>query len=146
MMARARADQTHKTKQDLLSKIAGTLGSSPDVSATRHGPVKLGEKSPGTVLASSPGPGTTGNTVSVEPVSDSALNSGKSADAKPESGTPPVKTGTSTTDPGKGVSDPPGKDKPQAEGATTKSEGDNKTDVPLPKKKSKFHFLKKVIP
>jgi hypothetical protein len=106
----------------------------------------LGEKPPGTVLANTPGPGTTGNTVSVEPVSDSALNSGKPADAKPEGGTPTVKTGTSATDPGKGASDPPGKDKPQAQGATTKSESDNKTDVPLPKKKSKFHFLKKVIP
>jgi outer membrane protein assembly factor BamD len=146
MLARDRADQSHRVHQDLFSKVTGVFGSTPDVSATRHGPVKLGEKPPGTVLANTSGSGATGNSVSVEQVGDSALNTGKPVGANAAGGDTAAKTGTSATDPGKSAPDAQGKDKPQAQSGTTKPESDAATDVPPPKKKGKFHFLKRVIP
>ncbi len=172
MIARAQADASHQHRQTFMSKVTGVLGSSPDVSATRHGPVKLGGSSSGTVMAKTSTPSNTGNAIAVEQVGDNALNSGKTAEAKSENsgkpaeasseGTskpaetnsgspdPAVKTNSTPADPGKSASDATAKDKPSptqaASSKTDKADKSEPTDVPPPKKKGKFHFLKKVIP
>lgn len=137
MMARARADASHRRHLDLMGKVTGMLSSSPNVSATRHGPVRLGEK-PGTVEAAKTAPEMGGNAISVEQVNDSSLKSDKPAETKPQG------TGVSP----KTAPDPQKKDKaPQAGSGSGKPESNSSPDTPIhAKKKSRFHFIKKIIP
>ncbi len=85
-LARAQADATHRTHQDLLGKVTGMMSGSPDTSATRHGPVELGPPKPATVEAartSQPAATGGGNVITVQPVGDEALQRGKPADPQP---------------------------------------------------------------
>ena len=91
MIARARADESHRRHLDVMGKVTGMISSSPNVSATRHGPVRLGEK-PAAVEASKTQPETGGNAISVEQVSDSSLKPDKPAETKPEAADPSAKT------------------------------------------------------
>jgi len=92
MIARAQADETHRAHLDLIGKAGGMLSSSPNVSATRHGPVRLGANPNAVEVAKTPAPGTGGNTIAVEPVSDSSLNSAKAVEPKPQGQDPSAKS------------------------------------------------------
>ncbi len=137
MIARARADEAHRRHLDLVGKMGGMLSSTPNVSATRHGPVRLGEK-PAAVEAAKTAPETGGNAISVEQVNESSLKPGKPAETKPEGADASPKT----------APDSQGKEKaPQATTGSGKPDSQNSPDVPIPaKKKGRFHFIKKIIP
>ena len=137
MMARARADEAHHRHLDLMGKVGGMLSSTPNVSATRHGPVRLGEK-PTVVEAAKTAPETGGNAISVEQVNDSSLKPDTPAETKPEGADTSAKT----------TPDSQEKDKaPQATTGSGKPDSNSSTDVPIPaKKKGRFHFIKKIIP
>jgi outer membrane protein assembly factor BamD len=81
-LARAHADALHDTSLSLMQKVMGTFSSSPNLSATRHGPVVLTNPTNNPVMmAKNPQPGeSSGNSISVQPVGDSALKSGKAVD------------------------------------------------------------------
>ncbi|HEV2348835.1 MAG TPA: outer membrane protein assembly factor BamD [Terriglobia bacterium] len=146
-LARARADRAYRPRQSMMGKFTGILSSAPDVSATRHGPVHLGQKPAPTVLAGAPeSPG--GSGIAVEQVSDSALKSDKPAAAKPEAGDPATKPAPTAQKSATGTPNSSGKDKAaQAKGSADKSKSENIPDLPTPtKKKGRFHFLKKIIP
>ncbi len=109
ILARAQADASHHTHETVLGKMSGIMSSSPDLSATRAGPVALGAPKPATVQAAGASQPTTtggGNVITVQPVGDEALQGGKPRDKKatgtnPESSktTDPAKKSQTSTDP-----------------------------------------------
>lgn len=142
MLARARADAAERAHRSLVAKMGGMMSSSPDVSATRHGPVRIGAAKPGEVeVAKTAEPTPVGNVVTAQPVGDAALNAGKPA----ESGSP----ATNTESPNAGNAQKSGdssqaQDKAQQNSSTDK---DSSSDTPPPqKKKGRFHILKKILP
>lgn len=148
MLARAKADQAVHPNRTMLGKVTGVISSSPDVSATRHGPVHLGEKPAPTVLAGAQGtPGTAG--IAVERVNDSALTPEKpAATDKPDAADPAPKPATSGQKSSTTTPDSPDKDKTaEVKGGADAAKSGNIPDLPAPaKKKGHFHFLKKIIP
>lgn len=139
MLARAEADAVRRDKRSLLAKALSGLSSGPDFTPTLRGPVVLGTQDqiqakiakldkplPASV---SPTPGN--HSVTVQPESDSSLKSGKAGD--PASPNPSA--------PGAAAS----KSSAKAQQNVSTSEGDS-TSPTVPKKKGKFHFLKKLIP
>jgi outer membrane protein assembly factor BamD len=135
MLARARADQAQRVRRDPFEKMGALMSSGPDISATRHGPVRLGARKPAQVeiAKTSPTNAAPGNSIVVKPVSDASLNAGDAADAKPTST-------TSEADSGKPA---------EAQEASTAPNGTNNSnppDVPVPaKKKGRMHIFKKMI-
>ncbi len=79
-LARARADATDAFHEGWLGKLGGVLRSSPNLGATRHGPVILGSTSASVVLAKTAAPTSAGGTVVAEPVGASALKTGQASD------------------------------------------------------------------
>jgi len=129
-LARAQADALRRrASRDPLSLLARGMSSSPDVSATRHGPVRLGTPQPGQVEVAKTGtPGAGSATITVQPVGDASLNSGKAIDPK---------TGAATAGPASGNS--------QAQASATASTKDETSDIPpTPKKKRKI--LRRLLP
>jgi outer membrane protein assembly factor BamD len=143
-LARARADRADRTRQSLMGKFTGMLSSSPDVSATRHGPVHLGEKAAPTVVAGAPAvPG--GSGIAVERVGDSALKPDKPA---AETADPPATSAPPAQKPASGAPDSADKNKTaEATVGADKTKSESIPDLPVPaKKKKRLHFLKKIIP
>ncbi len=131
ILARAEADAAQRTHRDMISKMGGMMSGSPDTSATRHGPVRLGSPPPGEVqVAKTAGPETGGNTIVVQPVSDASLSAGKAVDPKSAS------TGAAN---GNGEN----ADVQKASASGTKTES---VETPEPaKKKSRLRVLKKLV-
>jgi outer membrane protein assembly factor BamD len=131
-LARAQADafDRQKNRRGFLQKLGGVVASSPDLGATRHGPVQLGPRPPSqTVLAQgAEGSGAPGNTISVQPVGEESLKTGHAVSAQPaDKGNP------------NGSQAAPGDTKAKG------SEGSPDPAAQNSKKKGKFHFLKKVV-
>ena len=84
VLARAQADAARQAHAGYVAKLPGAFSSSPDISATRRGPVDLGPPKPATVQAAAqPGATGGGNVITVQPVGDEALKGGEPADPKP---------------------------------------------------------------
>jgi outer membrane protein assembly factor BamD len=172
-LARARADRidAEQIHTGLMSKVVGELTGSPDLSATRHGPVHLGPQPPaGAVAAQSQGPAN--GQIAVQPVTDNpapatkppATNPPAAAPAtNPPGAAPPASNAPPDNGSASGNAAPDAS--PAAEGGSTAaatssstaktapdaktssgSSGDPSQGVSSTKKKSKFHFLKKIIP
>ncbi len=127
-LARARADASHNTNLSLMQKIMGTFSSAPNLSATRHGPVILTNPSNNPVMmAKNPSAGgDSANAISIQPVDESALKSGKSADPAGQS-----------TD-GKKAND-------SKEKSADKSDGGTKAATAPKKKSGPLHMFKRVL-
>ncbi len=144
MLARARADSTHKVDQDWFTKAKGLISGGPDTSATLYGPVHLGKTGSGIEVPAPAGPAPANTTIQASPISDKSLPSSQPVtqqagqlDQTKEKSTDQTPAGTAK--PGEAS----GKDSATAKGdATEPSTPENSN----PKKKSKFHILKKVIP
>jgi len=108
IMARAQADAARETHHNYVGKLPGAFSGSPDTSATRRGPVDLGPPKPATVQAAAPQPGTTGgNVLTVQPVGEEALKSGRPVDGKAAS------SAAGNTSPAKATDAPKSQDPPQ---------------------------------
>ena len=125
-LARARADALHNTNLSLMQKVMGTFSSAPNFSATRHGPVILTNPSNNPVMMAKnpPASGDSANAISIQPVDESALKSGKSADPA-------------------GPADKKAKD--SKEKAADKSDSDTKTATAPKKKSGPLHMFKRVL-
>jgi outer membrane protein assembly factor BamD len=137
MLARAQADAMHRRGRsfDPLHILVRTMASSPDYSATLHGPVRLGAPAGGgvevaktTPTPSAPTPG--GAVIVAQPVNESSLKEGKAVDPKSSSST--------TTN----ASSP--ESKAQANGSTSKKE--DEADIPPRPKKKRFGIFRKLYP
>jgi outer membrane protein assembly factor BamD len=141
MLARAEADALPRPKRGLFQKLGGLMSSSPDTSATRRGPVRLGASEPTEVEAATTAPvgapGIGSSTIVVQPVSEQSLKAGKPVEAKPAAG----------------VSATPAPESPAPTGSAEKtpagpndSDNSQASDSPAPgKKKGKLRFFKKLI-
>ncbi len=131
VLARARADASHNTNLSLMQKIMGTFSAAPNLSATRHGPVILTNPSNNPVMmAKNPSPGGgSANAISVQPVDESALKSGKSVD--------PADPAGKSTD-GKKAND-------AKEKSADKSDGGTKAATAPKKKSGPLHMFKRVL-
>jgi outer membrane protein assembly factor BamD len=144
MLARAQADEVQRAhQQDLLSKVSSVFSSSPDISATRHGPVRVGQKPREPEVARTEGPTSPGNSIVVEPVSDSALNADKPAESKPEGSDPAAKAAPDSPATDKST-EPPDSTGKQTQTVSNKPDSTSSSAVPA-KKKSRFHVLKKIV-
>ena len=127
-LARAQADafNQQQSRPDFFQKIGNVFSGSPDTSTTRRGPTQLGPPLPSQTVAV-PGPGgagAPGNTLAVQPVGEESLKAGESVSPKPaENGEP---NGEKTA-------------------AADENKPENTATVPPPKKKGKFHILKKIV-
>lgn len=138
VLARAQADAVRRSRRDLFQKLGGMLSSSPDTSATRHGPVRLGGQKPAEVeVAKTPVPETAGNTIVAQPVSDASLNSGKPVEPKSAGDGAP---GESAGNPQENST------APQVEANSNPTKADHPTDTSPPAKtKAKRGFFRKLI-
>lgn len=138
IMARAQADALQRPEKGLLQKVGGFLASSPDTSATRHGPVRLGAAKPPEVeVAKGPEPTPGVSTVVAQPVGDAALKSGT-----------PVEPSSTASSPGTATPANSGNDasaaKPESSAQASK-EADKGSNPQPPKKKGKRSLFKKII-
>jgi hypothetical protein len=132
MLARAQADAARREHRDVLQKMAGIMSSAPDTRATLHGPVRLGAPQPGQVevAKTSPGAAQPGNAaIVVQPVGDASLNAGKPVDTAARDGITSPESGTA-----------------KAQDTSSNPQTQTSPDIPpSPKKKGRFHILKKLI-
>jgi outer membrane protein assembly factor BamD len=150
VMARARADQLRPPKPGMLARLGTGMSSAPDYRATRHGPVQLSAVRTESRAAKGPAPEPTGNTIAVQPVPDTALISGKSADPK-EGENGAGNSGTtdkpSTASSQQNATAQSGTQQGANANPAASSNPKTSQDVPPPrKKKGKLHFLKKLVP
>jgi outer membrane protein assembly factor BamD len=130
VLARARADAVRRHRQDLLTKMVGSMSGSPDTSATLHGPVHLGGPPPGEIEMAKTAPSAAppaNATVTAQPVGDASLNSGRPLDPKQSASSTDENAKTQKTSPDSSNANP-------------------SSDQTPPKKKGRFHILKKLIP
>lgn len=175
-LARAEADRevAKQIHHSLMARVQESFSGSPDLSATRHGPVHLG----GRVLNAQEARGqntSPGSNIAVEPLPDSSkpANPAPSAatDAPPENSstgsstaqapTPPAEAAPASSEPaassektaasGSATSDADATKTADAKAETANSSDKSANADPAdpaakPKKKGKFHFLKKLDP
>ncbi len=131
-LARAAADvfNRRRHRKGMFGKLGGMLSASPDMSATRHGPVQLGPRRPSeTVMAKgTENTATPGNTISAQPVGEESLKAGKAVDVKTPS------NGSSN-----------GSEASGDNGSATKTQQTSPDPPSSPKKKGRLHFLKKIV-
>jgi len=130
-LARAHADALHNGHLSIMQRIMGTFSSSPNLTATRHGPVVLSNETNNAVMmAKNPtSGGGSANSISVQPVGDAALKSGKAVD------------------PGGSKDEPAEAKKPgdSGEKAVSSSSGETKTAAAPKKKTGPLHMFKRVL-
>lgn len=130
-LARARADALHNKNLSLMQKISGTFSGAPNLSATRHGPVVLTNPSNNPVMMAKnpPTSGGSANAISIQPMDESALKGGKSADPA----TPADKSAESK------------KADDSKEKSVDKSDSGTKTATAPKKKSGPLHIFKRVL-
>lgn len=155
-LQRAEADQTHRVHEDIFQKLVGMVSSSPNVQATRRGPVfPIGNASTQVEVAKGPQGGTGSASVIVaEPAGDTALNPPGGTPSKPapetkaESTSVPPPTAESTSQsPSAGAKTQTASGAPSAqasENSASKEEATDPTEPPK-KKKGRLHFLRKIV-
>jgi outer membrane protein assembly factor BamD len=132
-LARARADALRDTRTGLFQKVTGVFSSSPNLQATRQGPVILGNENGGAEMANNPQPGSTsGSSIAVQPVGESSLKNGKASD--------PGGQGSSAA---AGSKEANSKDK-NASDSSAQAQTEEQTPAKK-KKKGPLHLFKKVI-
>jgi outer membrane protein assembly factor BamD len=141
MIARAQADASHHVNENALTKLGGAFASSPNVSATRHGPVHLGPRPSEAVVAKTAPATPGGNIVVAEPVGESALSSGKAVETapKPDGAKPAAQDSAAQGSPATQENATASKAQDSSDKGGTSSTPD------IPKKKSRFSKLKKIV-
>ena len=141
VLARAQADQAPRRGRDLLGKFGLFLSSGPDVSTTRHGPVRLGTAKPSSVEVASGAQGTPGvGTVVAQPVGEDALKSGTPVGSSSDPATP----GAASTTAGTAAND--GSEKARDSAGKSEEKKAESTPPPEPGKKKKSLFKKILKP
>lgn len=139
MLARAQADAVSRPGKDLFQKLGSFLASSPDTSATRRGPVRLGPPKPTQVeVASAPEPSPGVSTIVAQPVGEDALKTGT-----------PIPSGGAASGPGvEGSASSQGNPEAAKAEDSAHASGSEKhaTSPPSsPKKKAKRSLFKRII-
>ena len=163
-LARAQADAARLRSQSLFGKLTTAMASTPDTSATLRGPVSLraAETSGVEVAKRTPAAPSPANAAIVaEPVGDASLNSGKAVDSNPavdnsNKGASTNTQGNNASSPGSesALKAPENKVNPSSNEKSSSTTGESKANpapqdqsatVTPPRKKGRFHLLKKIV-
>jgi outer membrane protein assembly factor BamD len=163
-LARAQADAARLRSQSLFGKLTTAMASTPDTSATLRGPVSLraAETSGVEVAKRTPAAPSPANAAIVaEPVGDASLNSGKAVDSKPavdnsNKGASTNTQGNTANSPASESASkaPESKVNPSSNEKSSSTTGESKANpapqdqsatVTPPRKKGRFHLLKKIV-
>jgi hypothetical protein len=162
-VARAQADAARLRSKSLFGKLTTAMASTPDTSATLRGPVRLGtaEASGVEVAKRTPAaPSLPNAAIVAEPVGDAGLNSGKAVDSKPGVDNSNKGTSANAQDNNANSSGSESSSKAQenkvnsASNESSSKAGESKANpasqdqsgtVTPPKKKGRFHLLKKIV-
>jgi outer membrane protein assembly factor BamD len=162
-LARAQADAARLRSKSLFEKLTTAMASTPDTSATLRGPVEIGgaQASGVEVAKRTPtAPSLPNAAIIVEPVGDASLNSGKAVDSKPAIDNSNKGASANTQDNKANPSGSEGSSKAQenklnssSNESSSKAGESNANSAPEdqsgtatpPKKKGRFHLLKKII-
>jgi outer membrane protein assembly factor BamD len=159
-LARAQADAARLRSKTLFGKLTTAMASTPDTSATLRGPVRLAAEASGVEVAKrTPAtPSLPNAAIVAEPVGDASLNSGKAVDSKPAVDDSNKGTSANTNNansPGSESSSKAQENKVNSSSNESSSKaGESKANpapqdqsgtVTPPKKKGRFHFLKKIV-
>ncbi len=167
-LARARADRidAEQVHTSLMAKVKGELTGAPDLSATRHGPVYLGQQ-PAAGAAAAQAQGPVNGQIAVQPLNENSTpptqpaanppatnppaTTPPASDSAPDGGAATGAAGSDATTASSGSSETSGtSDAKTGASSTSKdssgSSGDPATGTSSTKKKGKFHFLKKIVP
>jgi outer membrane protein assembly factor BamD len=128
MLARAQADASHHVERSWLARMEGMMASAPDTSTTLFGPVHLGSTGSGMEAAKGPQPVALPPNAAIvaTPVNEKSGESTKPTEA-------PANSNNAS-----------GQAKESTPAANTNQPDADKANLP-PKKKSRFHVLKKIV-
>jgi outer membrane protein assembly factor BamD len=162
-LARAQADAARLRSKSLLGKLGTAMASGPDTSATLRGPVQIGgAPASGVEVAkrAPTAPSLPTASIVAQPVGDASLSSEKEAESKPalENSNKGASANTQDNNPNPSASDSSSKAQENkvssaSNQSSSKAGESNANSAPQeqsgtatpPKKKSRFHILKKVI-
>jgi outer membrane protein assembly factor BamD len=157
-LARARADRVNarRVHTTLIAKARGELSGAPDLSATRHGPVRLGPQVPSAVQAAQTQRGPINAQIAVQPVTNNPAPAAPAVKPKPSPAEPaaagaapnrgaPAPNTSAPRDNGGAAAAVSNQAKPTSQ-AKDSSNGDPASTPSSGKKKGKFHFLWKIVP
>ena len=135
MLARAQADAVERPGKDMFQKLFGFMSSAPDTSATRKGPVRIGQPPPsGVEVAKTPSVTPGSSTLVVQPVGEESLKAGKPVKVTPGENSSTAAS-SSEGNPASGNS-----------AGSTATSDEKKSDLAPPaKKKGKFRIFKKLV-
>jgi outer membrane protein assembly factor BamD len=164
ILARAEADARRHINHGLVHRMVGSFTSTPDFSATLHGPVYIGGTKPPQVKLAKAQPASKVGTLSAAAVGEGSLNAGapdpvsKGAGSSPPAppsnanSTPnaasapqPASLGASTNPPPANAS-PAAPQSGPAKTASQKAQATPNSSSKPKKKKGHLHFLKKIFP
>jgi outer membrane protein assembly factor BamD len=127
MLARARADSSHRVQRDWLSRMGGMVSSGPDTSATLFGPVHLGTTGEGSIQAAKAPP-------TVVPPPSAAVIASPASEKSLEAGKPVETSASSHNDTGTAK-----------ESTSDKNSPSGTESAAATKHRSRFHVLKKIV-
>jgi outer membrane protein assembly factor BamD len=162
-LARAQADTARLRSKSLLGKLSTTMASTPDTSATLRGPVQIGgAPASGVEVAkrAPTGPSLPSASIIAQPVGDAGLSSGKAVESKPaiDDSNKGASANTQDNNPNPSASESSSKAQENkvnssSNQSSSKAAESNANSAPQeqsgtatpPKKKGRFHLLKKII-
>jgi outer membrane protein assembly factor BamD len=162
-LARAEADAARMRPKSLFAKLTTAMSSTPDTSTTLRGPVEIGGAAAGGVemaRRTPTAPSPLNAAIIAQPVGDSSLNSGKAVESKPplDNSNKPANvtpqdnnagssgSETSSKAPENKVSSSSNESGSKAgESSANSAPQDQSAKATPPKKKGRFHLLKKII-
>jgi outer membrane protein assembly factor BamD len=162
-LARAQADAARLRSKSLFAKLTTAMASGPDTSATLRGPVEIeGTPASGVEVArrAPTAPSLPSASIIAQPVGDASLNSGKPVDSKPAVDNSNKRASPNPPDNHANTSGSESSSKAQenkvnsssnesaskaGESGANSAPQDQSEKAPPPKKKGRFHLLKKII-
>jgi outer membrane protein assembly factor BamD len=162
-LARAQADAARLRSKSLLGKLTTAMASTPDTSATLRGPVQIGgPPASGVEVAkrAPTAPSLPSASIIAQPVGDTSLNSGKPVDSNPprdnankaaavtprDNNASPSGSESGSKAPQNKVNSSSNESGSQAgESSANSASQDQSAKATPPKKKGRFHVLKKII-
>jgi outer membrane protein assembly factor BamD len=137
ILARAEADAAPRPGKDLFQKLGSFLSSGPDTSATRHGPVRLGQPTPEEVEVARGSQATPGSaSIVAQPVGEEALKTGQPVNPTPAADGS-ASANSSSSQNAKGES--------KQEDSSASQQGEKSESNPPKKKKAKRSLFKRIL-
>jgi outer membrane protein assembly factor BamD len=137
VLARAEADAAPHPGKDLFQKLTSFLSSSPDTSATRHGPVRLGKPTPEEIEVARGGQAAPSSaSIVAQPVGEEALKTGRPVNPAPAANSSASANSSSSQN---------ANEESQQGNSSASQNGEKSESAPPKKKKAKRSLFKRII-